>query len=76
MYPTLKELNILDQIGDWGQLLYDKCMRNDLTDIHVENAEEHDFQNFIRKKGQKDMFVYANYLKPGLHRFLIYCPIS
>ena len=22
------------------------------------------------------MFVYANWLKPGLHKFLIYCPTS
>ena len=22
------------------------------------------------------MFVYANYLKPGIHKFLIYCPVN
>jgi len=76
MYPTLEALDILPQISDWGQILFDKCMQNDLSDIHVENADDKDFQNFIRGKDKKNMFVYANWLKPGLHKFLIYCPTS
>jgi hypothetical protein len=51
-------------------------MNNDLSDIHVENADDADFQNFVRGKEQENMFVYANWLKPGLHKFLIYCPVS
>ena len=51
-------------------------MSNDLTDIHLENADDGDFQNFIKGKDKENMFVYANWLKPGLHKFLIYCPVS
>jgi hypothetical protein len=43
MYPTLEALEILPSISDWGQMLFDKCMNNDLSDIHVENADDKDF---------------------------------
>ena len=56
--------------------MYDKCLLNELTDVHVENANNKDFDVNFQKENNKDMFVYANYLKPGIHKFLIYCPIN
>jgi hypothetical protein len=42
----------------------------------VENATPQDFDNFYDPERNKNMFVYAAYLKPGIHKFTIYCPIS
>lgn len=46
---------------------------NELTDVQVINAK-----NFGEFRGEfnKDFYVYANYLAPGRHKFLIYCPQS
>jgi len=50
MYPTLEALDILPQISDWGQILFDKCMQNDLSDIHVENADDMIFKTLSEVK--------------------------
>ena len=57
-------------------MLHDKCLDNQLTDVHVENATPKDFDNFYDEDLNKNMFVYAAYLVPGIHKFVIYCPIS
>ena len=65
-------------ISDWQDILFDKCLDNELTDVHVENASSKDFDNFADPEflNRTNMFVYANYLVPGVHKFVIYCPIS
>ena len=73
---ALKATSILKKISDWQELLYDKCLENQLTDVHVENATPQDFENFNDETKNKNMFVYATYLVPGIHKFVIYCPIS
>lgn len=35
---ALKATTILPKISDWQEIIYDKCLDNQLTDIHVENA--------------------------------------
>ena len=40
------------------------------------NATAQDFENFRDPVKKKDMFVYAAYLEPGMHKFVIYCPLS
>ena len=72
----LKAINVIDKLVDWHDILYDKCYLNQLTDVHVENASEKDFQSFSRGENKEGLFVYANYLVPGIHKFLIYCPTS
>lgn len=62
-------------LDDWSDIIHDKCLMNELQDVHVENAADADFYDF--NKGEvKDFFVYANYLPPGVHKYLIYCPVS
>ena len=73
---ALKSTSILDKCRDWQDILYDKCLENQLTDVHVENATSQDFENFRDEDLNKNMFVYAAYLVPGIHKFVIYCPIS
>ena len=57
-------------------MLYDKCMLNEITDMHVENLKEKDFDVWNLNQSKKDIYIYANYLPPGEHKFLIYCPVS
>jgi hypothetical protein len=83
-YSSKDRVNALEATGlpaiinDWQDILFDKVLANDLTDVHVENATNNDFDNFADPEhvNKKNMFVYANYLVPGIHKFVIYCPIS
>jgi hypothetical protein len=56
--------------------LHDKCLDNHISDVHVENATLQDFADFQDEAKNKNIFVYATYLPPGIHKFAIYCPIS
>jgi hypothetical protein len=49
-----------------------------LTDVQCENASSEDFENFADPEyiNRKNVFIYANYLVPGMHKFVIYCPFS
>jgi hypothetical protein len=67
---ALETVGILDKLVGWADVVHDKCCMNELTDVHVENAS--DFKD-LRGPSAKDFYVYANYLKPGRHKFLIYC---
>lgn len=58
------------------QMLIDKCLKNELTDVHVENLTNDDFENWNHNIGKKDVYIYANYLPAGEHKFLIYDPVS
>ena len=40
----------------------------------MENPSQDEFKGF--SEHNNNMFVYANYLVPGIHKFVIYCPIS
>jgi hypothetical protein len=75
---ALESTCIPSLISDWHEILFDKCLDNELTDMHVENATSKDFDNFADPSfiNKNNMFVYANYLAPGIHKFVIYCPIS
>jgi hypothetical protein len=73
---ALKATNVLTKLSDWQELLYDKCMDNQISDVHVENATTQDFEGFYDETRNKNMFVYATYLAPGIHKFVIYCPVS
>jgi hypothetical protein len=70
---ALETVGILDKLVGWADVVHDKCCMNELTDVHVENAS--DFKE-LRGPTNKDFYIYANYLKPGKHKFLIYCPQS
>ena len=73
---ALNQTSILQKCGDWQDILYDKCLENQLTDVHIENATPQDFTNFYSDDKNKNLFVYAAYLTPGIHKFVIYCPVS
>ena len=49
-----------------GPLFNDKCRNNTVMDVTTVNLSDD-------KKKLPD-FVYAAFLSPGLHQFLIYCP--
>ena len=40
---ALKAIQIEEKLSDWADIIYDKCLVNELTDIHVENASNEDF---------------------------------
>ena len=59
----MDEINIWDQIDGWGDLLHDKCNRNELVDVTSVNQPN-------LKSGYleyNDYYCYANFLKPGYH---------
>jgi len=43
---ALKATSILKKISDWQEILYDKCLDNQISDVHVVNATAQDFENF------------------------------
>jgi hypothetical protein len=83
-YSSKDKVNALEATGlptiiiDWQDILYDKCLQNKLTDVQCENASNDDFLNFADPEyvNRKNVFIYANYLTPGMHKFVIYCPLS
>jgi hypothetical protein len=48
----------------------DKINNNYLTDVNVVN----EFPDLENAPPANVSFVYAAYVKPGQHKFLIYCP--
>jgi len=62
---ALKATNILAKLSDWQELLYDKCVDNQIADVHIENATPQDFEGFYDETKNKNLFVYASYLAPG-----------
>ena len=43
-YDALQAIQIEKKIEDWADIIYDKCLMNELTDVHVENASNEDFE--------------------------------
>ena len=44
--------------------------------MHIENLKEKDFEFWSKNQKKKDVYIYANYLPAGEHKFMIYCPVS
>lgn len=47
-----------------------------MTDVHAENINLNDIENWENDLFKKDNYIYANYLPTGQHKFLIYCPTT
>ena len=46
---ALQKTEMLQKCSDWQDILYDKCLDNQLTDVHIENATPQDFDNFYNE---------------------------
>lgn len=74
--------DILDALKGWQRVLQDKCLKNELTEMHLVNLpdalvkwkERMDAKGKILIEEDCSTFVYAEYLPPGLHQLIIYCP--
>ena len=64
-----KKLDLEDKLLGWQYILADKCLQNELMDVHSINMP-----NFKRSQNNKDWFVYTCLLNPGYHKLLIYDP--
>ena len=71
MVEVLEATGIARKVDGWYDMVHDKCFMNELTDVHVENGTA-----FVENSSEfyTDNYIYANYLTPGLHKFLIYSP--
>ena len=71
-YEVLKTIGVLAKLEGWRDILIDKCLYNELTDVQLVNSDR--IQDNVALATQT--YVYADYLSPGRHKFLIYCPQS
>jgi len=68
--------------SNFGQVIYEKTMKNQAQDVcHINfptgiNVQK--FDEFGRPVETSDCtnYVYAAYLPPGRHQFIIYCPLT
>ena len=60
-------------LKDWGRIMEDKFNNNQVQEIMKVNMPDK-----IKEAGDQrcSLYVYAAYLPPGLHGFLIYCPVT
>ena len=62
--------------------MHDRCKNNQVTDVATVNMPEGYDRDRINERGARlpdaacTTFVYAAYLPPGLHQFIIYCPVT
>ena len=70
MNQNFTELEVIRKTEGWNLIVNDKLNINSLTDVHVVN----EFPNLELGPPANTSFIYAAYLKPGHHQFLIYCP--
>ena len=59
------------KLQGWENLIKDKCLQNELMDIksiNIPNLKASEDQGL-------DIYVYAAFLKPGYHQFVIYDPM-
>lgn len=68
----LSVTGVSKKMEGWRDIVHDKCLVNELTEMHIENGDALDGKTL--SGSDSDYYVYANYLPPGLHKFLIYCP--
>ena len=57
----------------WNTIIHDKVANNTVTDVTTINMPA-DLQNKVPEEGP--VFMYAAWLPPGVHNFLIYCPVT
>jgi len=69
---VLKHIGAFDKLQGWRDVLVDKCLYNELSDVQVVNSDR--IEDNLTSSTQT--FVFAGYLAPGRHKFLIYCPQS
>ena len=79
-------------MAGWKRVMYDKCKKNEITDVQTINMSENYDVDPIDVKARRiqrrqpncaqggdcdcETFVYAAYLAPGLHQFVVYCPVT
>ena len=70
---VLEATGISSMLDGWYDLVHDKCFMNELVDVHVENGS-----SFVDNNSDfySDNYIYASYLAPGFHTFLIYSPLT
>ena len=76
--------DILDSMKGWEKVILDKACNNELTDAQTINMPfGYDLPKKVDERTGKlppdpecTTFVYSAYLKPGLHQFIIYCPVT
>lgn len=76
-----QQLEIFNYLKGWERVLYDKCCQNQVHDLKTINMTPNierlkNKQKKVRSFPECDTFVYAAYLPPGLHQFIIYCPFT
>ena len=55
-------MGFADKLQGWEHLIRDKCQKNELMDIKSVNIP-----NLAKIKADSDVYVYADYIKPGYH---------
>lgn len=60
-----------NKLKGWEKLFRDKCLKNELMDIKTVNIPS---LKLSEDKGM-EVHVYAGFLKPGYHQFMIYDPL-
>ena len=58
------------RLSGWEKLMRDKCLRNELMDIQCINNP-----NLCSNLQNNDVYIYADFLKPGYHQLLIFDPL-
>jgi hypothetical protein len=59
---------VLPKMEEWYEMLHDKCMKNEITDMHIENLTQNDFDRWNLTQSKNNVYIYANYLPD--------CPVS
>lgn len=63
-------MNLEARLNGWESLMRDKCYRNELMDIECVNNPD-----LCSDLKTSDVFIFADYIKPGYHQILIYDPL-
>jgi len=65
-------LNLEEKLDGHGQILGDKVYRNELVDVCCLSRPK----NISSVSHASGLYVFADYLPPGHHQVIVYCPIS
>ena len=66
----LNDLNLGPRLLGWELLMRDKCLRNELMDVECINNPD-----LCSNLKNSDVYIYADFLKPGYHQLLIFDPL-
>ena len=74
-------MDIVEHLKGWERVVEDYCKENYVTDIQTVNMpinynEITERSRAMFKNLECDTFIYAAYLPPGLHQFVLYCPAT